>query len=70
MKTEKQIAAAAAEFAERWKGRGYEKGDSQPFWLELPYYSKRRSTSDPIPTRQALFCRTAIFEASQMDCNL
>ena len=35
MKTEKQIAAAAAEFAERWKGRGYEKGDSQPFWLEL-----------------------------------
>ena len=35
MKTEKQIAADAAEFAERWKGRGYEKGDSQPFWLEL-----------------------------------
>ena len=35
MNTEKQIAAAAAEFAERWKGRGYEKGDSQPFWLEL-----------------------------------
>ena len=24
MKTEKQIAAAAAEFAERWKGRGYD----------------------------------------------
>ena len=35
MKTDKQIAVAAAEFAERWKGRGYEKGDSQPFWLEL-----------------------------------
>lgn len=35
MKTEKQIAAAAAEFAERWKGRGYEKGDSQPFWMDL-----------------------------------
>ena len=35
MKTEKQMAVAAAEFAERWKGRGYEKGDSQPFWLEL-----------------------------------
>ena len=35
MKTEKQIAIAAAEFAERWKGREYEKGDSQPFWLEL-----------------------------------
>ena len=35
MKTEKQIAAAAAEFAQRWKGRGYEKGDSQPFWIDL-----------------------------------
>ena len=35
MKTEKQIALAAAEFAERWKGRGYEKGDSQPFWIDL-----------------------------------
>ncbi len=35
MKTEKQIAACAAVFAERWKGRGYEKGDSQVFWTEL-----------------------------------
>ncbi len=35
MKTEKQMAAAAADFAERWKGRGYEKGDSQVFWTEL-----------------------------------
>ena len=35
MKSEKQQAAAAAEFAERWKGRGYEKGDSQVFWTEL-----------------------------------
>ena len=35
MKTEKQIAAAATEFAERWKGRGYEKGESQPFWIDL-----------------------------------
>ena len=35
MKTEKQMAAAAVEFAERWKGRGYEKGDSQPFWMDL-----------------------------------
>jgi len=26
---------AAGEFAERWKGRGYEKGESQSFWLEL-----------------------------------
>ena len=35
MRTERQQAAAAAEFAKRWKGRGYEKGDSQVFWTEL-----------------------------------
>ena len=27
--------AAARRFAETWKDRGYEKGDSQPFWLAL-----------------------------------
>lgn len=26
---------AAKKFAENWKGRGYEKGDSQVFWIEL-----------------------------------
>ena len=35
MKTEKQLAASAAAFAERWQGRGYEKGDSQIFWADL-----------------------------------
>ncbi len=35
MKTDKQQAAAAAAFAERWKGRGYERGESQPFWIDL-----------------------------------
>ena len=35
MKTEKQQAAAAAEFAKRWEGKGYEKGESQVFWTEL-----------------------------------
>ena len=35
MKNEKQQALAAVEFAARWKGRGYEKGDSQIFWTEL-----------------------------------
>ena len=35
MKTEKQMAMAAAEFAERWNGRGYERGESQPFWIDL-----------------------------------
>lgn len=35
MKTEKQMSMAATEFAERWKGRGYERGESQPFWIDL-----------------------------------
>ena len=35
MKTDKQQAAAASAFAERWKGRGYERGESQPFWIDL-----------------------------------
>ena len=26
---------AAKEFAERWKGKGYEKGQSQQFWTDL-----------------------------------
>ena len=35
MKTEKQQGAAAAAFAKRWQDRGYEKGESQTFWIEL-----------------------------------
>ena len=35
MKTEKQQKEAAAAFAKRWEGRGYEKGESQTFWIEL-----------------------------------
>ncbi len=35
MKSDKQQAIAAAAFAERWKGRGYERGESQPFWIDL-----------------------------------
>lgn len=27
--------AVAKEFAEKWCGKGYEKGHSQTFWLEL-----------------------------------
>ena len=34
MKGSEQRAAAKA-FAERWKDRGYEKGESQPFWIDL-----------------------------------
>ena len=30
-----QQAAAAKEFAEKWKGKGYEKGESQLFWVDL-----------------------------------
>ncbi|MCQ2175528.1 MAG: methylase [Bacteroidales bacterium] len=32
-KSAQSIAAKA--FAERWAGKGYEKGESQPFWMEL-----------------------------------
>nr|MCR5658548.1 SAM-dependent methyltransferase [Bacteroidales bacterium] len=35
MKNERQQAVAAAAFAERWKGRGYERGESQLFWADL-----------------------------------
>jgi len=33
--TEKQQKKAAKEFAEYWKDKGYEKGQSQKFWIEL-----------------------------------
>lgn len=33
--TEKQQQAAAIAFAAKWAGRGYEKGESQPFWMAL-----------------------------------
>ncbi|WP_337949752.1 type IIL restriction-modification enzyme MmeI [Prevotella sp.] len=32
---EKEIKKAAAAFAKRWEGKGYEKGGSQTFWIEL-----------------------------------
>lgn len=34
-KSEKQIAQAVQPFTKHWHGRGYEKGGSQTFWLEL-----------------------------------
>ena len=33
--TDAQQRAAAKKFASGWKGKGYEKGQSQPFWLSL-----------------------------------
>jgi len=33
MMTDTEQRVAAKEFAVRWKGRGYEKGESQPFWF-------------------------------------
>lgn len=33
--TEKQQQTAAKQFVQEWQGRGYEKGESQPFWLAL-----------------------------------
>ena len=35
MNSEKQQAAAAAEFAKKWAGKGNEKSQSQVFWMEL-----------------------------------
>lgn len=35
MLTEKQQRTAAADFIKRWQGRGYEKGESQLFWIDL-----------------------------------
>ena len=33
--TQIQQQKAAKEFVERWKGKGYEKGESQIFWSTL-----------------------------------
>jgi len=33
--TDAQQKTAAKKFAAGWKGKGYEKGQSQPFWLSL-----------------------------------
>ena len=33
--TDKEQKAAAQTFADYWAGKGYEKGESQPFWLSL-----------------------------------
>lgn len=33
--TDAQQKKAACEFAKKWQGKGYEKGDSQKFWLSL-----------------------------------
>ena len=43
--TEKEQKKAAKEFAERWKGRGYEKGESNLFWIDLltHVYSRKRA---------------------------
>ena len=33
--TDAEQRAAAKKFAADWNGKGYEKGQSQPFWLSL-----------------------------------
>ena len=55
MNTDKQMAAAAKEFAVRLEGRGYERGESQLFWADLltsvygvenlPEFLRRRTDS-------------------------
>lgn len=33
--TQTEQQKAAKKFSENWKGKGYEKGESQKFWLDL-----------------------------------
>ena len=33
--TDKQQKEAAKKFSEYWEGKGYEKGESQKFWIDL-----------------------------------
>ena len=33
--TENEQREAAKAFAEKWQGKGYEKGETQKFWMEL-----------------------------------
>ena len=35
LKTAKEMERAAKQFVENWRGKGYEKGESQKFWIEL-----------------------------------
>lgn len=35
MLTQREQRKRAKEFAKKWEGKGYEKGQSQPFWLSL-----------------------------------
>lgn len=44
--TDLEQRKAAKEFAERWKDRGYEKGESQKYWIDL--LSNVLSVDDPI----------------------
>lgn len=45
MATDSKQRQAAKSFAAKWSGRGYEKGESQPFWIEL--LQKVLSMDDP-----------------------
>lgn len=36
--TDTQQKSAAKKFVANWTGKGYEKGQSQAFWLELLYF--------------------------------
>ena len=35
MRSDVEIRKSAKEFSQRWKNKGYEKGESQTFWLSL-----------------------------------
>lgn len=118
--TDAEQREAARKFAADWKDKGYEKGESQPFWLALlrnvygveepeqfiifeeqvhidhtsfidgsiptthvlieqkglgkdlkrPIKQSDGSLLTPLPTGKTVCCRTALFHASPLDCNL
>ena len=55
--TTAQQQQAARNFAAYWKDKGYEKGESQPFWLSLlrdVYGSNTRSNSFSLRSKSTL----------------
>lgn len=53
-KTEKQIAAAAAQFAERWKGRGYDRAVMAAYGFDVKTMTESTSLAELFKLYQKL----------------
>jgi hypothetical protein len=62
--TAAQQRAAAKEFADFWKGKGYEKGQTQPFWIGLLRVGRRGKMKDTVLALCILHCALCIPFAS------